>query len=403
MPASSFYSGLGYPTMADYVNTSNDNGLAIIDEVQYESNFLMHAMMKETNDGSRERFVRKTELYHKPYVMSLDEHYKPQSVSMGNTEKEFGTMRIGDRIQWEHRQGIYASPEEVSRQRERELKKVIDGMLYMKQEKMLYSLSQEDETAIEERGKSTPGLFSKLEHIYTKDDVNSLYDHLEKKENPFENVDEKMVALSNYSANRANADTSKYSTDKAAWTSIIGVAFGEEGVVTVFPKDIQGNAGGGFNMDFKGDIEAMDSNSRYYTYDRVNFDAYFGIGVKNRYCLNGIRNIFLGHADKQAIYEEMQDVEDNLIILKDFFDAGKTGLKLQFYCSPRLITQMEMYQKEKYPSFRAVGSREFDGKNPRKRPKTIMITDDIELLSDPCFITNEKYVANTILSEVTTL
>lgn len=402
MPANSFYSGLSYPTMADYVNTSNDNGLAIIDEVQYESNFLMNAMMKETNDGSRERFARKTELYHKPYVMSLDEHYKPQSVSMGNTEKEFGTMRIGDRIQWEHRQGIYAKPEEVARQRERELKKVIDGMLYMKQEKMLYSRSQEDtSTSVEEKGKSTPGLFSMLEHIYTKDNINTLYDHLEKKENPFEKVDEKMVALSNYSATRTDADSTKYATDKSAFTSIIGVAFGEEGVVTVFPKDIQGNAGGGFNMDFKGDIEAMDSDNRYYTYDRINFDAYFGIGVKNRYCLSGIRNIFLGHAKKTSIFEEMADVEDNLIILKDLFDAGKTGLKMQFYCSPRLITQMEMYQKEKYPSYTAIGSREFDGKNPRKRPKSIWITSDIELLSDPCFITSEKYVSKTISSEVT--
>ncbi len=404
MPNKDFYSSLSYPTMADYVNPENEKGLAIIDEVRYESNFLTHAMMKPTNDGMRERFTRKSELYHRPYVMSLDEHYTPSSIKTGDTQNEFGTMRIGDRIQWETRQSVYVSQEDKARQREREMRKAIDSMVDMKQERMLYARSQEDDNiSTEEAGKSIPGLFSKLENIYTLDDINTLYDHLERRENPFENVGEHLVTLSNYSSTRTQADTSKYYEENDVWTSIIGVAFGEEGVITVFPSAIKGNAGGGFSMDFKSDIEARDNEGKYYTYDRVNFEAYFGIGVLNRYCLLGLRNIFLGHSKKNAIFEEMESVEDNLIELKDLFDAGQTGYSMAFYCSPRLVKQMEKYQKEKYPAYQAVtGSREFDGKNPRKRPKSIQITSDITLFSDPCFLTNEKFISGKI-SDVCTL
>ena len=92
----------------------------------------------------------------------------------------------------------------------------------------------------------------------------------------------------------------------------------------------------------------------------------------------------------------MESVEDKLIKLKDFFNQGKTGLTLTFYCAPRLITQMELYQKEKFPTYSASGSREFNGMNPRKRPTELMITSDIRLVSDPGFSTIENYVSGTM-------
>lgn len=394
MPANSFYADRSYPTIFDYTNNANENGLAIIDEIKFESNFLAHAMLTPTNDGLRERYTRKSECNHKPKFMSLDEHYSPSEIKLANEEKSFGTMRIGDRIQWEHRQSISATPEQVATQRAEELKAVIDGMVQLKQETMIYSGSQEDEASTSDAGKKEAGLFSMLENIYDADCVQALYARYEDRKNPFTNVGEKMVALSNYSANRTDKG-SNYDTSKPTWTSVLGVAFGTSGVVTTYPSTIQGNAGVGFNMDIKKDIEDKDSTG-YFTYDRINFDAYFGIGVKNRYCLSGIRNIFLGHAKKTALYEEMETVENNLITLKDFFDLGHTGLSIAFYCSPRLITQMEMYQKEKGVQFISNDNREFNGMSPRKRPSSLRIAHDIILYSDYCFKTSEKYVSGTM-------
>ena len=147
-------------------------------------------------------------------------------------------------------------------------------------------------------------------------------------------------------------------------------------------------------------IDPIDGIQKSIEYDRYNLDAYFGFAVANRYALNGIRNIYLGHSKKTAIFEEMEGVENKLIMLKDFFNQGHTGMNMTFYCAPRLITQMEMYQKEKFASFSAVnGTREFDGTNPRMRPTSLRIAHDITLVSDSGFSTIEKYVSGTMSAE----
>ena len=399
MPSNTFYANGKFPTIFDYTNRMNEDGLGIVDEIQYETNFLRDAMLTPTNDGLRERYTRKSEEVHQPKFASLDEHYEPSEVKTTDEEKSFGTMRVIDRVQWEHRQNILATPEQVAAQRADELRTIIDGFVDTKQKAMLYSRSQEDtDTDFTTMGKKEPGLFSMLEKTYDASDIASLYSRYENRKNPFTNVGEDLVAISNFSSTRATSDTNYQGKKDGLWTSILGVAFGVKGVVTTFPEAVGANAGAGFNMDIKSDIEAKDDQGKYYTYDRINFDTYFGIGVKNRYCLNGIRNIYLGHTSKTDIFDEMEAVENNLITLKDFFNLGKTGMTLEFYCSPRLITLMERYQKEKFNLDRtmSVGSRDFNGINPRKRPSSIQITSDIVLKSDYCFKTSEKFVSGEI-------
>lgn len=402
MPNNTFYANGKFPTIFDYTNKANEDGLAIIDEIKYETNFLRDAMLKPTNDGLRERYTRKSENVHQPSFASLDEGYTPSKVTTTDEEKSFGTMRVIDRVQWEHRQSILATKEQVAAQRAEELRAILDGFVDMKQKTMLYSRSQEDtDTDTTTKGKKEPGLFSMLEKIYDASKISALYARYEDRQNPFAPVGENLIALSNFSSNRTGKG-SDYTTSAAkAWTSILGVAFGTNGVVTTYPEAVGANAGAGFNMDIKDNIEDKDSEGKYYTYDRINFDAYFGIGVLNRYCLSGIRNIYLGHTNKNAIFEEMESVENNLITLKDFFNLGKTNLTMEFYCSPRLITQMELYQKEKAGSaavtyMAQAGTREFNGVNPRRRPDSIQITHDIVLKSDYCFKTSEKFVAGVI-------
>ena len=400
--------GHDYPTIFEYEERANVDGLAIIDEIYYESHFLTNAMVKPTNDGMRERFKRETEKVKSGHVASLDEGYYGKKKTAPLEEQSFGTMRISDQLTWEKKQPL-ATDDNGTALKAKQLKDATDYMLDLKVDKMLYANSANDKDAegnavtTKDRGKQINGLFTYVEKTFTVPQYNELIDRYDSKLNPFTNTKENLLCFSNYDADRTDASSAyKSNAEGTKFTSILGVAFGVDGVVTVFPEMVGTMAG--YGMDYKEGLEAYYEEGgihKSYEYDRCNFDAYFGIGVKNRYCLNAIRNIYLGHTDKKAIYEEMESVENYLIMLKDFFDLGHTGMTLQFYCNPRLITQMEMYQKEKYLSYgngayNAVGSREFNGMNPRVRPTSIQIAHDIVLNSDRVFKTNEKYVGGTI-------
>lgn len=401
MPANSFYANNKYPTIFDYKNGMPEEGLAIIDEMNDTSTFLMHAALKPTNDGLRERFTRKGEFSHIGRVAALDEHYSPSEIKFANEEKSFGTMRVFDRIQWEKFQGAEASPEAITHQRTEELQKLIKGILKLKQKTMLYSLSAEDtdtDTSVEAKGKKIAGLFSHVEKCYTSAAIQKCHELMDDGKNPFLKVDEDLLAISNYNANRSEKDSSYTTSAGSVWTSVLAVAFGKEGVLTTFPSTISANAGAGFNLDYKGDIETTDSDGKYYTYDRYNIDSYFGIGVLNRYCLSAVRNIYLGHTNKTAMYEEMEDLERNLLALKYFFGRGETGYGLEFYCNQRLLNQMEAYQLEKGGKVQFVSNndRNFNGISPVEMPNTLQIASGITLYSDVCFKTSEAYVSETI-------
>lgn len=398
MPANSFYANNSYPTIFDYKNGMPEEGLAIIDEMNDTSTFLTHAALKPTNDGLRERFTRKGEFSHIGRVAALDEHYSASDIKLANEEKSFGTMRVFDRIQWEKFQGAEASPEAITHQRTEELQKLIKGIVKLKQKSMLYSLSAEDTDAIDVKGKKVPGLFSYVENCFSTDAIQKCHELMDDGRNPFLKTDEKLLAISNFNANRTGKDSS-YKTDAGSvWTSVLAVAFGREGVLTTFPSTISANAGAGFNLDFKGDIETTDPDGKFYTYDRYNIDAYFGIGVLNRYCLSAVRNIYLGHTNKSAMYEEMEDLERNLLALKYFFGRGETGYNLEFYCNQRLLNQMEAYQLEKGGKVQFVSNndRNFNGISPVTMPNTLQIASGITLYSDVCFKTSESYVSGTV-------
>lgn len=414
MPNAKHYANEQYPTIFDYKEQDNEVGLAIIDEMYYESHFLSNAALEPTNDGFRQRFKRETEKVKTGHVASLDEGYYGTKKVAPLEEQSFGTMRVTDQLRWEHKQAI-GSVDGGANLRAKQLKDATDSIIRLKQNKMLYANSVEDTSSLGEKAKSINGLFTYVEHCYNSGSSLSAYEALKQRYDeellPFTNTKEKLLCFSNYDSNRTNADTSAYVTTKKKFTSVLGVAFGSQGVLTVFPQLVGKFAGMG--MDYKANIEAeytdSDGITKSYEYDRMNFDAYFGIGVENRYCLSAVRNIFLGHTNKTAKFEEMESVENYLIMLKDFFDKGNTGLSMAFYCSPDLITQMEQYQKEAYirptlaqyaggtPSgYSVVGGRDFDGINPRKRPSILPISHDIVLLSDRVFKTTETYISGTV-------
>ena len=106
MPLQSFYADASrnYPTIFDYAEKADMFGRSVIDEVYYESSILADAMVKPTNDGLRERVVRRGEITDSGHVAALDEGYYGNRERTGNDEDSVGTMRVSDQIRWEHRQ-----------------------------------------------------------------------------------------------------------------------------------------------------------------------------------------------------------------------------------------------------------------------------------------------------------
>ena len=403
MPLQSFYADASrnYPTIFDYAEKADMFGRSVIDEVYYESSILADAMVKPTNDGLRERVVRRGEITDSGHVAALDEGYYGNRERTGNDEDSVGTMRVSDQIRWEHRQQL-ESMDNGEAARADDIKTATDNLINKKVDKLLYSNSINDQSTTKEKGKSIHGIMTYLEKCYDNEGYNKLFERTEQRKNPFTNVKDNLLSLSNYDANRTDKDSS-YGTN-SKFTSVVGIAWGQNGSYTIFPSILSGKVAG-YDFDYKMNIESTyidpsDGIQKSIEYDRYNLDAYFGFAVANRYALNGIRNIYLGHSKKTAIFEEMEGVENKLIMLKDFFNQGHTGMNMTFYCAPRLITQMEMYQKEKFASFSAVnGTREFDGTNPRMRPTSLRIAHDITLVSDSGFSTIEKYVSGTMSAE----
>lgn len=128
--------------------------------------------------------------------------------------------------------------------------------------------------------------------------------------------------------------------------------------------------------------------------DECDFEQYFGIGVKNRYCLTGLRNINLALTG-DALWTEMEKVEENLTELADFFGLGKTGYNMHFYCPLELIRKMEKYQKLhfNYQRTYSEGTRDFNGRSPLLRPTTLEVAAGVVLESDPGLKLNETFIA----------
>lgn len=428
MPAQPVMDKRLFSTIIDYHNAENPEGLAIIDETYYQSNFLTNAMMKPTNDGLRERYRRVDEITYNPRVATLDEGYRASEKQVyGGKELSFGTMRITDSLTWERKQKML-SDDNGTALKDKQMRALLDSMIKKKQYYMIYGDSSKgDGLEIDGLQKYTSKAYTieEFQHMHdVMDDYDSTVDKLHPTRNPWDNHDKKakldpdmdLLCFSNqldpdgYKDSEGNDKLQSSAVGGEAYAgvpamtgsiknnfcSVYGVAFGPTGVVTVFPSVVDG--AGGYIMDYTENIndsyvDPRDGHTKYFKSDRYDIDSYFGIGVENRFCASRLANIYLGHGDRSKRKDEMLRLENYLIMMKDFFEKGHTGYTMQFYCSDRLITEVERFQKEYYPNgFYASNSRSFDGMNQRQRPKQIQITSDITLFSDSIFRTNEDFV-----------
>lgn len=403
-----------YPTLADYFNAENPEGIAIIEETQENSTFLTDAAMVPTNDGTRYKYRRKGEMKFNPRPASFDEGYRAEKQTFAGKDLTFDTMRVTDSIEWERKHKAN-SETNGSALKDEQMKKLTDAMIQKKVNFLLYG----DKNKKTDYGLEIDGLMQfvngtiPVEEYYNMMSKLSSYGNIE---NPFDthgilNLDlgsgEKDYELDSETLlcfdNQRDPDSGELVglSSGNRFASILGIAWGTEGVLSFFPEVIDG-AGAGFYTQYtegfqKTYTDPRDGLEKRYVADAYDMDEYFGVGVLNRFCLSRLSNINLFNTTKDAKKAEMERVERYCIMMQDFFNKAKTGMKMKFYCPEELVRQMELYQKEMYPAnWYATNSRQFDGKSPLVRPKEIAITSDITLVSDSIFRTSEAHVGSAL-------
>ena len=115
------------------------------------------------------------------------------------------------------------------------------------------------------------------------------------------------------------------------WTSVYGFSWGENGCFTTYPSFLGEIAG--YSIDIHRDQarsyqDKRDGLTKHVWDDIVTGETAFGIGIKNRFCISGLRNIYLGHKNIKDRMDEMYRVEQNLITMYNFFLLGETNTQL---------------------------------------------------------------------------
>ena len=375
----------GYPTVFDYEEAKRDGSVEIVDEIQGASNLVFDAAVATTN-GYKYEFDREVEKKHTARPMAFDEGY----IAAGGKRTETvscSTMRVGDARRFDELVAGVTSDDGVA-ERTEAIKNMGQSIIYEKARNILYGgLPAEDGVV---NGKEIPGLYTYIDTISNRDRMVSAW---ENGEIPF--IGEKGYTINNAEGHEVSTDYVDANNDKAAWTSILGIAWGSKGAFTTFPLYSKGK-GGAYNIQIKASnpspyTDKMDGLQKMAWDDWVIGDAYFGLGVKNRFCISGLKNIYLNHKKVADINDEMYRVQQNLIAMKRFFDMGQTGMTMKFYCSAFLLDKMEAFLKGGV-KYIGLYPNQNDGSYGKLHTGRLIVADGIELVSDFAFKTTERLV-----------
>lgn len=375
-----------YPTIYDYEDSANLNGMAVIDEIKGTSNLVLDACVIPTNGGYRHEFKREIEKKYEARTAAFDEGY----VASGGTRTmklSVGTMRITDAKQFDILTERGTSDAGVAR-RARNIANLGDSLIHKKAYQLLYGGQAHPDGSFD--AKEIPGFASYLDKI---SDYDAMINRWENEECPF--ADENCLAIDN----QEGADTSDSTAVTSAkennvWTSIYGFAFGENGAFTTYPSNLSNLAG--YSVEYTPNnlttyVDKADGLTKYRKFDLVTGEACFGAGVANRFCLAGLRNIYLAHKTKDDIFDEMYRVEQNLIKIKDFFEQGETGYNMVFYTSKFLVHQMAQFQQNRLIRV-DLGGNTNKGNVGNETPEEILIAPGLILKSDFAIKRNEPFI-----------
>lgn len=378
-----------YPSAYDYEDAA-PSGLAVVQEIQGTSNLVFDAAIATTS-GYRYEFERETEVKNTAHPAAFDEGWTPGS----DTRKErvsCDTMRVIDARRFDQLVSRGASDSGVNR-KVIAVRNMGRSIINEKARCVLYGgLPAADGTV---NGKEISGFMSYVSELTDIDEMRQTWEQGEA--SPFHGE---------YGLTLDNQDGAEYQqgTDLTAqkaqsvWTSVIGFAWGENGCFTTYPSFLPGLAG--YNTVIHKDnpasyVDKRDGKTKMTWDDWVTGEAAFGIGVKNRFCISGLRNIYLGHKNRKDMEDEMYRVQQNLIEMKRFFMMGETNMEMTFYCSPFLLSKMEAFQKNRVVM---VGTNpdQNDGSYGRLNNGRLLIADGLWLVSDYAFKTSEAFITEEV-------
>lgn len=376
-----------YPTIYDYEEAKRLNASTIVDEIKGKSNLVFDAAVG-TTEGYRFTFDRVLEKKNTARAMAFDEGY--QAAKDGRSEEIASeTMRVGDARTFDELVSDGVSDGGLAA-REIAIKNMASSIIKLKGDSLLYG-GQLNGTSV--NPKEIPGMVSYLSKISDYNKMISVYE--EGQYAPFKG--ENGLVFDNQDGSDAtdSSATEAAKSDKV-WASIFGIAWGTNGVFTTYPR-YHKRGSGAYNFM----IHAGNPNSYTDKYDGIEktnwddwytADAFFGLGVRNRFCLSGLRNIYLGHKKKADREDEAYRIRQNLIAMKRFFDMGETGLSMRFYTSPYVINLVEEFQKNQVTLIGHTPD-ENSGAYGKLNDGRLVVAEGIELVADFAFKTSEAFVS----------
>lgn len=379
-----------FPSAFDYQDSSNLNGMAVVDEIQGTSNLVFDAAVG-TTDGYTFQYDRIVEKKNTAHTATFDEGWYAGTDPRRET-KSAGTMRVTDARQFDKLVRRGTDDSGVARTAEA-ITNMGRSIISLKAKCIMYGGLPASDGTVDY--KQIPGVVSYLDRISDIDKMKQIWEKGESA--PF--VSENCMAIDNqdgaeYSSTEVSSSISSlHGSD--VWTSVYGISWGPNGVFTTFPKNLPGVAG--YNIESHLDIptpvvDKNDGITKMYFRDFYNAESVFGLGIKNRFCASGLRNIYLGHKKKADRFDEMYRVEQNIIQLYNFFRMGETGGTMTFYCSQFLLNQMEQYQKSRVSYMAAPGSNN-NAEYGRINSGMLQIADGIVLKSDYAIKTTEPFIS----------
>ena len=390
-----------FPTIYDYEDTAALGTMALVDEIQGQSKLILDASVVPTNAGFHHEFNRIIEKKYKATASAFDEGYRT-SGGTRTTRTSFGTMRVTDAKDFDELTERLTTDNGIAERMAR-IANLSESIITEKARCLLYGGMPHPDDSID--AKEIPGLFSYIDKISDYQAMNAKW------ENglcPF--PDENCLAIDNQEGSEASDTTALEDLqDDSVWASVLCVAFGsgeiraskdgrpykQGGVVTTYPRNLP--LIGGYNLEYHehlhdNSVDKYDGLNKHRFYDLVTGESCFGIGIYNRFCLGGLRNIYLAHKKKDDTFDEMYRIEQNLIRIKSWFEKGKTGLTMNFYAPAALVEQMNAYKNNKVIKVDVGNNRNKGTENDVLTP-SVYISDGITVWSDFAFKTSEAFVS----------
>ena len=288
-----------YPSAYDYEDSADAAAVAV-SEIKGASNLVFDAAIGTTS-GYRFEFEREVERNHTAHPAAFDEGW-----TVGTDPRyerlSADTMRIIDARRFDQLVRRGTSDSGIARRAEA-LRNMGRSMINEKARNILYGGQPAADGTV--NGKEISGFTSYVSEITDLQAMKARWE--EGIMSPF--TGEYGLTLDNQAG--AEYETGTDLTAKKSenvWTSIYGFAWGESGCFTTYPSFLPGLAG--YNMEIHPNNPAnytdkLDGKEKFMWDDIVTAECAFGIGVKNRFAVQGLRNIYLGHTNRKDMADEM--------------------------------------------------------------------------------------------------